>query len=346
MKTADFDYHLPADLIAKFPSQERSASRLLAVNATGMRDLHFADIAAFFQAGDCLVLNDTKVLQARLFGTKASGGKVELLIERILADNCALCHIRASRAPKIGSNLLLGNQAQATVLSREHNLFIIQFLDDLNIYDFLNQHGHMPLPPYIDRADTEFDATRYQTVFAQKDGAVAAPTAGLHFDEALLQQIAKRGVAIVRLTLHVGAGTFAPVKTEYIKDHQMHAEWVEIDANAAYIINQTKQQGGKIFACGTTVVRSLESAPRTLTNGVMQLSPWQGYTDIFITPGYQFHFIDRLITNFHLPQSTLLMLVSAFAGSQTIRDAYQHAIEARYRFFSYGDAMLLSPAGI
>lgn len=345
----DFDYALPEQLIARYPLAERSASRLLYVPTTGKAEDHlFTELPDLLNQGDLIVFNDTKVMKARLFGQKDTGGAVEVLVERILPEDptTALCHVRASKAPRAGQILLLADKnAQATVTGRVDNLFILQF--DQAILPVLNQYGELPIPPYFERHADDNDETRYQTVFhdPNKLASVAAPTASLHFDEAILQRLADKGVQTTFVTLHVGAGTFAPVKTDDILNHKMHSEYAELPQATAGLINQTKARGGRVIAVGTTVTRVLETAfQKTASFSQPNVSAWSGDTDIFIYPGFRFGVIDRLITNFHLPKSTLLMLVSAFAGQQPIKDAYQHAIANQYRFFSYGDAMLLDKA--
>ena len=345
----DFDYALPEQLIARYPLAERSASRLLYVPTTGKAEDHlFTELPDLLNQGDLIVFNDTKVMKARLFGQKDTGGAVEVLVERILPEDptTALCHVRASKAPRAGQILLLADKnAQATVTGRVDNLFILQF--DQAILPVLNQYGELPIPPYFERHADDHDETRYQTVFhdPNKLASVAAPTASLHFDEAILQRLADKGVQTTFVTLHVGAGTFAPVKTDDILNHKMHSEYAELPQATADLINQTKARGGRVIAVGTTVTRVLETAfQKTASFAQPNVSAWSGDTDIFIYPGFRFGVIDRLITNFHLPKSTLLMLVSAFAGQQPIKDAYQHAIANQYRFFSYGDAMLLDKA--
>lgn len=349
MKLSDFDYHLPENLIARFPLEQRSASRLLYLpNGEKIQDLQFTDLPDLLNANDLIVFNDTKVMKARLFGQKDTGGAVEVLVERILpngekGENIALCHVRASKAPKIGQRVFLADKtAQATVIGRQENLFILQF--DQAILPILENYGELPIPPYFERQADDNDETRYQTVFHDpaKLASVAAPTASLHFDEAILQRLKDKGINTAFVTLHVGAGTFMPVKTDDILSHKMHSEYGELPQATADLINQTRTQGGKVIAVGTTVTRLLETAFLAVKNGEQkQLSAWQGDTDIFIYPSFAFGVIDRLITNFHLPKSTLLMLVSAFAGQENIQQTYQHAIEQEYRFFSYGDAMLL-----
>lgn len=355
----DFDYTLPDALIARHPLAQRSASRLLQVAADGtLHDRQFTDLPALLSAGDLLVLNDTKVMNARLFGQKASGGAVEVLVERVLPPDLshnppqyrALCHVRASRAPKAGQTLALAEgNIHASVVGREANLFVLDFAQP--IAPLLAAYGSLPIPPYFERLADADDDTRYQTVFhdPNKTASVAAPTASLHFDDTLLKQLADRGIERAFVTLHVGAGTFAPVKTDDIRQHQMHSEYAELPADTAALINATKAAGGRVIAVGTTVTRVLETAyrhtqPSQPSDAPLQLQAWAGDTDIFIYPPYRFGVIDRLITNFHLPKSTLLMLVSALAGRERMLAAYQHAIDARYRFFSYGDAMLIDKA--
>lgn len=336
MQTRDFDYYLPDNLIAQYPLAERTASRLLHVSGNKFFDRIFSDVIDLLNPGDLLVFNNTKVIPARLHGHKSTGGKVEVLIERLLDNHCVLAHIRSSKSPKPGTILLLESELRAEMMGRQGELFELKFLSDTNVIDLLETHGHMPLPPYIDRADEHSDQQRYQTVYAKHPGAVAAPTAGLHFDEALLHTIKAKGINFGYVTLHVGAGTFQPVRCERIEDHHMHAEYIDVDNNIVEQISETRQQGGRVIAVGTTAVRSLESAARS-----GQLSAYKGDTSIFIYPGYKFNVVDALITNFHLPQSTLLMLVSAFAGYDSIMAAYQHAVQSQYRFFSYGDAMFI-----
>ena len=339
MKLSDFDYQLPAELIAYEPLTERSSSRLLVVDEATetFTDKHFYELSQFLKTGDLLVFNNTKVIPARLYGQKASGGKLEVLIERVQTPQQALAHIRASKAPKAGTLLELEASFQATVLGREGELFKLTISPEQNWFELLDKHGHIPLPPYIERPDLASDRERYQTVYAQKLGAVAAPTAGLHFDEALLTKLAVQGIETTTVTLHVGAGTFQPVRTENLSQHRMHAEYVDVSQEACDSIQACKARGGRVVAVGTTSVRSLETAAQT-----GKIQPYTGDTRLFIQLGYEFKVVDFLITNFHLPQSTLLILVSAFAGYKTIKQAYQHAIKQNYRFFSYGDAMLLT----
>jgi len=338
MQTSDFDYHLPNELIAQKPLAQRSASRLLQISPlTGeMINGQFTDIITFLNSGDLLVFNDTRVVPARLFGQKQTGGKIEVLVERILDDKTLLAHVRASKSPKPGAVLLLEDQISCVMTAREGALFELTQDSDKSWLTLLNQFGHMPLPPYIDRADDDEDLERYQTVYAQNPGAVAAPTAGLHFDQALIAALKNKGVEAAHITLHVGAGTFQPVKVDKIEEHVMHTEWVHVTQSVSDAIFQANSRGNKVVAVGTTVVRSLEAA---VSDGLVKA--FEGDVSIFITPGYQFKAVDAMITNFHLPKSTLLMLVSAFAGTNLIQQAYQQAVDERYRFFSYGDAMLI-----
>ncbi len=339
MKLSDFDYHLPDDLIAQYPTQQRSASRLLVLNRqTGaVLDKQFTDITGLLQAGDLLVMNNTRVIPARMFGQKSTGGKIEVLVERVIDQQTLLTQVRASKPPKPGTQLILGDRYTLTVTERVDDFYQLHLdADQTSVFEMMHAIGHMPLPPYIQRDDQDTDHARYQTVYAQHDGAVAAPTAGLHFDDELLKQLSSQGVQQAFVTLHVGAGTFQPVRVENIAEHKMHREWLDVPAQTVDLINRTRQAGGKVVAVGTTTVRSLETAA---LNG--ELKPYQGETDIFITPGFSFRVVDALITNFHLPQSTLLMLISAFAGHAQTLNAYQHAVQQRYRFFSYGDAMFI-----
>ena len=343
---ADFDFELPAELIAQFPPAQRSSSRLLVPTGAGFADRQFRDLPDLVAPGDLLVFNQTRVVKARLFGEKASGGRIELLIERVLGADTALAHIRASKAPKPDSWLRVAG-VDARVLERRDALYLLRFAGATSVFELMDAHGELPLPPYIEHDPTAADAQRYQTVYARHPGAVAAPTAGLHFDEPLLEALRAGGVQTAFLTLHVGAGTFQPVRTEKIEEHVMHSEWYEIAPETVAAISATKSRGGKVIAVGTTSVRALESAALRVTPGAAPgtlLADGPGETRIFITPGFEYQVVDRLITNFHLPKSTLLMLVSAFAGHDLMRRAYAHAIAQRYRFFSYGDAMLLDRA--
>ena len=344
MRVSDFSFDLPTELIARFPMTERTGSRLMTLNGDSgdIADLGFKDILAQLNAGDLLVFNNTRVIPARMFGQKSSGGKIEVLVERLIDKNTVLAHIRASKSPKVGAELLLEGTAKATMIARHGALFELKFQGEQSVLSLLDDIGHMPLPPYIDRPDENSDRERYQTVYNEKPGAVAAPTAGLHFDDALLEQIKAKGVELAFVTLHVGAGTFQPVKVDEIAEHIMHAEYVEVSREVVAQINKTKANGGRIVAVGTTSVRSLESAAQSAQSKGTELTDFYGDTDIFITPGYEFKLVDALLTNFHLSESTLLMLVSAFAGYEHIMNAYQHAISEQYRFFSYGDAMFLT----
>lgn len=339
MKVSDFSFELPEELIAKYPPEQRGDSRLLALQAgTGaIQDLHFQDILDLLRPEDILVFNNTRVIPARLFARKASGGKLEILFERRLSDRCFAAHVRSSRSPKPGSVVVLEDGTELQMLRREGALFILELPESREVFELLGQLGHIPLPPYIDRSDERLDSERYQTVYAQHPGSSAAPTAGLHFSETLLDAIKAKGVSMAYVTLHVGAGTFQPVKVEDVKDHVMHSEWIDVPPEIVAQIEQAKARGGRVIAVGTTSCRSLESASH---DG--HLKAMRGDTDIFIFPGYRFRTVDALITNFHLPQSTLLMLVSALAGTEVIRRAYAHAVEQQYRFFSYGDAMFIS----
>ena len=338
MRLSDFDYSLPPELIAQHPAPTRTASRLLHVDGrTGaMEDRSFADVAELLEAGDVLVVNDTRVIKARLHGRKDSGGEVEVLVERVLDARRALAQVRASKPPKAGRRLVLGDGVEAEVLGRRGEFFELAFGEDL--LELLERHGEVPLPPYVTHEALAEDESRYQTVYARAPGAVAAPTAGLHFDAALLDAIRARGVTLATVTLHVGAGTFQPVRVEDLSQHVMHSEWYGIPQATVDAISGARKKKGRVVAVGTTTLRALESAANREEGG---LAAGTGETRLFITPGYEFRVVDRLVTNFHLPKSTLLMLVSAFAGADTIRRAYAHAVAARYRFFSYGDAMLL-----
>ncbi len=338
MRVADFDFDLPPELIAQFPAAERAASRLLHVDAGGgLHDRMFRDLPALLRPDDLLVMNDTRVIKARLFGTKDSGGRVELLVERVTNEFEALAFIRASHAPRPGATIRLDADVTLDVLARENDLTLLRF--PAPVLEVLDRCGRLPLPPYIAHAPTEEDETRYQTVYASEPGAVAAPTAGLHFDEAMLATLAAQGIRSARVTLHVGAGTFQPVRVEKVADHAMHSERYTIPQATVAAIAETRARGGRVVAVGTTSLRALEAAA-----GKGELRAGSDETDIFITPGYAFRVVDALITNFHLPKSTLLMLVSAFSGIETIRAAYAHAVKERYRFFSYGDAMFLERA--
>lgn len=359
MQVSDFDYELPEALIAQYPLAERTASRLLVLHKeTGsVEDKYFKDLLAYLQAGDLLVFNQSKVIKARLFGQKLTGGKVELLIERVLQGGEALAHIRSSKSPKPGAIVRVADAFDVKVIAKEDALFRLCLISgearansdaptptysseekfsQQDWFDLLDKHGHMPLPPYMHRDDEASDMDRYQTVYAKEEGSVAAPTAGLHFDEMILAALKAKGINFGHVTLHVGAGTFQPVRVDAIENHHMHSEWINVPPELCQTIQETKLRGKRVIAVGTTTVRSLETAALS-----GELHAFQGETDIFIYPGKPFRVIDGMITNFHLPRSTLLMLVSAFSGQENILKAYRHAVEQQYRFFSYGDAMLL-----
>ena len=339
LRRQDFTYDLPPELIAQQPPAQRGDSRLLVLDSASgaFCDRRFRELPELLRPGDLLVFNDTRVIPARLFGRKASGGRLEMLLERLLDERRALVQLNASKSPKPGGVLQFGAGFTATVLSRHGDLFEIGLDGDESWLTLLERHGQTPLPPYIRRAPTPADRERYQTVYARQPGAVAAPTAGLHFDQNLLDQLAAMGVAQAFITLHVGAGTFQPVRVERIAEHTMHSEWIEVGAETCAQIATARARGGRVIAVGTTATRALETAAQT---GAIR--PWRGETRIFIYPGYRFHAVDALITNFHLPESTLLMLVAAFAGRAATLNAYRHAVAQRYRFFSYGDAMLIT----
>lgn len=338
MRRDEFSYELPEELIAQFPTEQRGSSRLLAMACPSgkLTDLEFSNLPGLLNAGDLLVFNDTRVIPARLFGNKETGGKVEILLERILDDQRMLAQVRASKTPKPGSMIHLQDGIELELMERQEDMFVLDIIGEITVLELMRQIGHMPLPPYIQRDDNVDDVDRYQTIYARNPGAVAAPTAGLHFTDELMQEITEQGIDSVFVTLHVGAGTFQPVRVDNIEEHQMHSEYLEVSVDVCEKVKQCKARGGRVIAVGTTAVRCLETAAQA-----GELKPYQGETDIFIYPGYEFKVVDTLITNFHLSESTLLMLVSAFAGQDNIMDAYQHAIEQRYRFFSYGDAMFL-----
>lgn len=338
MKTSDFDYHLPDTLIARYPLARRDASRLLHVDAidASCTDRLFAELPALFRPGDLMVFNDTRVIKARLHGEKSSGGKIEALVERVLGEHEALLFMRASKSPKPGAQIRFAGAVCAQVTGREGDLFRVEFDSTRTVLEWLELYGEIPLPPYIDRSAEADDDARYQTVYANNPGAVAAPTAGLHFDETMLATLRAQGVETAFVTLHVGAGTFQPVRAETLAEHVMHSERYAIPEATVAAIRQTQARGGRVCAVGTTSLRALESAARSGA-----LLAGEGETDLFITPGYRFQVVERLVTNFHLPKSTLLMLVSAFGGSDLLRRAYAHAVAENYRFFSYGDAMLI-----
>ena len=335
MLISDFDYDLPDELIAQYPATERRDSRLMVV-ADAIEDRLFADLPGLLRPGDLLVLNDTRVIKARLDAVKETGGRAEILVERVTGERTALAHVRASKSPKAGSKLALDGEAEAVVSARDGELFALIF--SVDIMPFLDAHGKVPLPPYLNRSAGEADIERYQTVYANDPGAVAAPTAGLHFDDAMLQETLAAGASHSWVTLHVGAGTFQSLREEQIAENRLHSERVEVSQQCCDAVRATRAAGGRVVAVGTTTVRALESASAT-----GELRPFSGETDIFILPGYQFRSVDAMITNFHLPRSSLLMLVSAFAGKQRIMSAYRHAVRENYRFFSYGDAMFLTP---
>ncbi len=338
MRRSDFHFDLPDSQIAQTPTPVRGASRLLYLDgaANVLRDMQFAQLSELLRAGDLLVFNDTRVIPARLLGQKASGGKVEVLVERILDDHRVAAHVRASKSPKAGSKLILEGQVTVEVLGRLGELFELRFPEP--ILPTLKAVGRLPLPPYIERTPDAADSERYQTVYARHEGAVAAPTAGLHFTDAMLEQLQAKGIESAYVTLHVGAGTFQPVRADELHEHVMHSEWLEVPQATCDAIARTRARGGRVVAVGTTVVRSLESAAKN-----SELKPFSGETDIFIYAGYRFRVVDALVTNFHLPESTLLMLVCAFAGYEEVMAAYRHAVAQGYRFFSYGDAMFLLP---
>ncbi|HAT4982425.1 TPA: tRNA preQ1(34) S-adenosylmethionine ribosyltransferase-isomerase QueA [Serratia marcescens] len=344
MRVADFSFELPESLIAHYPQAERSACRLLQLDGPSGALTHgvFTELLDKLEAGDLLVFNNTRVIPARMFGRKVSGGKIEVLVERVLDDHRVLAHVRASKAPKPGAELLLGDDESiaATMVARHETLFELRFNDERDVFTILNAAGHMPLPPYIARPDEDADRELYQTVYSEKLGAVAAPTAGLHFDEPLLAALRAKGVEMAFVTLHVGAGTFQPVRVETIEDHVMHAEYAEVPQDVVDAVLACKARGKRVVAVGTTSVRSLESAAAASKEAL--IAPFFGDTSIFIYPGYHYQVIDALVTNFHLPESTLIMLVSAFAGYKNTMNAYQQAVAEQYRFFSYGDAMFIS----
>lgn len=335
---SDFDFTLPPELIAQYPLAERTASRLLTVDVGNQNIIHqqFPNLLDWVRAGDLIVLNDTQVIPARLFGKKASGGKLECLIERILSDHEALAHLRFSKPPQIGSQIFLADVITATILGRQDDLFHLRFEHDTPLLQLLDQFGVMPLPLYIERQSEIADTQRYQTIYAQRPGAIAAPTAGLHFDQHTLSALQAKGVIVAYVTLHIGAGTYQPVRVTALDQHKMHSEYMQLSIETCEAIADCRQRGGRILAVGTTVTRCLETASQS-----GRLIPYSGETNLFIRPGFQFRCIDALLTNFHLPKSTLLMLVTAFGGYDLVMSAYQAAIQHRYRFFSYGDAMLV-----
>lgn len=346
MKTSDFGFDLPEHLIAKYPTAERTASRLLHLDGKSgaVTDYQFPQMLGLVEEGDLLIFNDTRVIPARLLGQKSTGGKVEVLVERMLDDHRVLAHVRASKAPKVGALLRLEDALEVEMLGREGALFELKFLTEMSVLECLEQYGHMPLPPYIDRPDEDSDKERYQTVYNDKPGAVAAPTAGLHFDDELLAKLKAKGVQVGFVTLHVGAGTFQPVKVDNVEEHTMHAEYAEVSEDIVAQIKATKAAGKRVIAVGTTSMRSVETAAKKGDETGDLLVPFYDDTEIFIYPGFQFKVFDAMFTNFHLPESTLMMLISAFAGKENVMNAYQHAIANEYRFFSYGDSMFIERA--
>ncbi|WP_026958921.1 tRNA preQ1(34) S-adenosylmethionine ribosyltransferase-isomerase QueA [Aliagarivorans taiwanensis] len=344
MRVADFSFELPDELIARYPKQQRTDSRLLCLDGNSGELVHaqFPDLLEQVRPGDLLVFNNTRVIPARLFGQKSTGGKLEVLVERVLDEHRVLAHVRCSKTPKEGAKLRIEDAFDATMLARHDALFELRFDDERTVLELLERFGHMPLPPYIDRPDEDSDQERYQTVYNEKPGAVAAPTAGLHFDDGLLAKIKAKGADLAFVTLHVGAGTFQSIRVDNVKEHQMHSEYAEVSQEVVDKVLATKAAGGRVIAVGTTSVRSLESAAQAALKKGEPLQAFASETDIFIYPGYQFQIIDAMVTNFHLPESTLIMLVSAFAGKDNIVHAYTSAIEQQYRFFSYGDAMFIT----
>lgn len=338
LRRSDFDYRLPPESIAQAPLPQRSDSRMLYLSGEERRDLGIRALPDLLRRGDLLVLNDTRVIAARLLGVKDSGGRVEVFVERMLDDHRALAQVRAAKPPRPGMRLHMEGGLQIEVIGRVGEFYQLHFDSAVPLAELLQAHGHMPLPPYIERPDESFDRERYQTVFARQAGAVAAPTAGLHFDAELLQALNAAGVEQTTVTLHVGAGTFQPIRHEDVALHRMHAEWLEVPERTCERIRAVRAAGGRVLAVGTTVVRALETA-----SAAGEIAPYRGETDIFIVPGYRFRTVDMLLTNFHMPCSTLLMLVCAFAGTERVLSAYRHAIADGYRFYSYGDAMLIEP---
>ena len=343
MKVSQFSFELPPHLIARYPQPQRNASRLLGLNGNdgSLIDGQFIDLIDKVNEGDLMIFNDTRVIPARVFGQKESGGKLEVLVERMLDEHSVLAHIRCSKSPKPNSKIILDGDINVTMVQRHGALFELRFDDARNVLDILEQVGHMPLPPYIDRPDEDSDKERYQTVYNKNPGAVAAPTAGLHFDDEMMSTLRDKGVNIAFVTLHVGAGTFQPVKVEEVTDHVMHNEYIEVSQEVSDLIIATKKAGNRVITVGTTSMRSLESAANKAIENGQTMAPFYGDSDIFIYPGYEFKIVDAMVTNFHLPESTLIMLISAFAGYDNVMNAYQHAITKEYRFFSYGDAMFI-----
>ncbi|MEW9798939.1 tRNA preQ1(34) S-adenosylmethionine ribosyltransferase-isomerase QueA [Alteromonas sp. CYL-A6] len=346
MKREDFSFTLPEHLIAKYPTPDRTASRLLHLDGKTGNTGHymFSDMLSLVEPGDLLIFNNTRVIPARMLGKKETGGNVEVLVERLVGDHDALAHVRASKAPKPGTRLILEGAVVATVTGRQDALFELHFDNERSVLELLETYGHMPLPPYIDRPDENSDKERYQTVYNEKPGAVAAPTAGLHFDEKIMEALREKGVRVEFITLHVGAGTFQPVRVDNITEHKMHAEYAEVPQGVADAVLETKAAGKRVIAVGTTSVRSLESAAVAAEATGKLIMPFYADTDIFIYPGFNFKVVDAMFTNFHLPESTLMMLISAFAGRDNVMNAYQQAIENEYRFFSYGDSMFIEKA--
>ncbi len=343
MLRSDFNFDLPKSLIANFPSKERTACKMLCLDGnTGLvEDKIFIDLESYVKEGDLLVFNDTKVIPARFYGKKETGGAVEFLIERILSSNKALTHIKASKSPKVDTYIILDNDVKIKVVGRDNDLFLIE--TDVDLLELLNDVGHIPLPPYIERADEDIDKDRYQTVYSKHEGAVAAPTAGLHFDKEQIENLQKKGVSVAYVTLHVGSGTFKPVREDDILKHHMHKEYVSLSNEVAQKVIETHKRGGRVIAVGTTAVRSLESAALyAKENNLGEICEFFNDTSIFIYPGYKYNVVDCLITNFHLPESTLIMLVCAFAGYKNTMNAYEHAVKSNYKFFSYGDCMFIT----
>ena len=346
MKTSDFAFELPEQLIAKYPTEQRSASRLLHLDGSSGELGHhaFTDMLQFVDSGDLLIFNNTRVIPARLLGQKSTGGKIEVLVERMLDEHRVLAHVRSSKSPKPGATLLLENAITATMVARHGALFELEFAGTESVLTLLEAHGHMPLPPYIDRPDDASDKERYQTVYNEKPGAVAAPTAGLHFDDEILAQLKAKGVHTEFVTLHVGAGTFQPVKVDNVEEHVMHSEYAEVPESVVQAIIATKAAGKRVIAVGTTSMRSLESAAKKADLTGELIVPFYEDTEIFIYPGFTFKVVDAMFTNFHLPESTLMMLISALAGKDNVMNAYAEAIKHEYRFFSYGDSMFIEKA--
>lgn len=339
LRLSDYDYHLPEELIAQFPPKVRGTSRLLVPKAGKLYDHTFEDLIDYLNPGDRIIINNTRVLPARVFGTKATGGKVEIMVERLVSETEVLAQIKASKALKEGNQIFINGEPLLEMVSRDDAFFLLKTIDNSPIAKVLEAHGHLPLPPYITRSDEALDQSRYQTVFNKEEGAVAAPTAGLHFTEEFLEKIRAKGIDVTEITLHVGAGTFQPIRSEDLNEHQMHKEWISVPQSAVDEILSTKEKGGRVIAIGTTAVRAIESAGLS-----GELKAFTGDTNIFIKPGFEFKVIDGLLTNFHLPKSTLLVLVSTLMGKKRMEEVYAHAVDARYRFFSYGDSMLLIPS--